>query len=140
MRARRYSFVVAEDSSGLTRSFTIRLRPTILITLATFVLPVLIGLGAMWKARTELDRLRVSNGALEVENGSYRAATAELTAQIQSLEEVINDLGARAHLDPAQARAIQKLPAVVKSRAAGRASIYNFAVSELAWAPVASAQ
>src|SRR5262245_59663994 len=138
MRARRYSFVVAEDSSGLTRSFTIRLRPTILITLATFALPVLIGLGAMWKARTELDRLRTSNGALEVENGSYRAATAELTAQIQSLEDVINDLDARAHVDPAQARAMQKLPAVVKSRASGGTSISNVAVSQLAKAPLSS--
>jgi murein DD-endopeptidase MepM/ murein hydrolase activator NlpD len=32
---------------------------------------------------------------------------------------VINDLGARAALDPGQVRAMQKLPALIKSRAAG---------------------
>jgi hypothetical protein len=47
---------------------------------------------------------------LQLENGSYRAATGELTSQIQSLETVINDLGVRAQLDPVQARAMQKLP------------------------------
>ena len=36
-----------------------------------------------------------TNAVLLVENGSYRVATGELTAQIQSLENVINDLGAR---------------------------------------------
>ena len=33
----------------------------------------------------------------QVENGNYRATTGELTTQIQSLEDVIDDLGARAH-------------------------------------------
>jgi len=77
------------------------------------------GLGAKWSARTEIDHLRSSNAMLSVENGSYRAATGELTAQIQSLEGVINDLGARAQVDPEQARAMAKLPAIIKSRAAG---------------------
>ena len=81
--------------------------------------PVLFCLSVKWSARTEIDQLRATNEVLQVENGSYRAATGELTTQIQSLEDVINDLGARASLDPAAAHAIQKLPAVVKSRAAG---------------------
>src|SRR5205823_3095520 len=34
-------------------------------------------------------------------------------------ENVIDELGAKASLDPAQQRAMQKLPAVVKSKAAG---------------------
>jgi len=64
-----------------------------------------------------------------VENGNFRASTGELTTQIQSLESVIEDLGARAALDPAQARAMQKLPAVVKARASGGGSSTNAAVS-----------
>ena len=88
-------------------------------------LPVLIGLGAKWSARAEIDQLRAANSSLTIENGSYRAATGELTAQIQSLEGVINDLGARATLDPAQARAMQKLPAVVKARAAGGTNVHG---------------
>jgi murein DD-endopeptidase MepM/ murein hydrolase activator NlpD len=76
---------------------------------------------------------------LQVENGSYRAATGELTTQIQSLETVINDLGVRSQLDPAQARAMQKLPAVVKTRAAGGVNVpANVAVAEMAKAAFAT--
>ena len=107
--------------------------------MATVVtLPILMGLGAKWSARVELDQIRAANSALEVENGSYRAATGELTAQIQSLETVINDLGARAELDPAQARAMQKLPAVVKTRAAGGVAQPNAAISEIARAALST--
>jgi murein DD-endopeptidase MepM/ murein hydrolase activator NlpD len=102
-------------------------------------LPLLMGLGAKWSARTEIDQLRSANSLLQVENGSYRAATGELTSQIQSLENVINDLGARAALDPAQARAMQKLPTIVKARAAGgSASPANAAIAEIASAALSS--
>ena len=73
------------------------------------------GLGAKWSALAEIGQLKFANSLLEVENGNYHQATGELTGQIQSLEGVINDLGQRATLDPEQARAIQKLPAVVKA-------------------------
>jgi murein DD-endopeptidase MepM/ murein hydrolase activator NlpD len=110
---------------------TVSLRPFLagLVVLAS--IPVLMGLGARWKVRGEVADLQAVNTALLVENGSYRAATGELTSQIQSLEGVINDLGARANVDPAQARAMQKLPAVVKSRAAGGAAVNASAASEL---------
>ena len=101
------------------RQLTVNVRILAGAVLAVLSLPVLMGLGAKWSARTEIDQLRTANASLRVENGSYRDATGELTSQIQSLEGVINDLGARATLDPAQARAMEKLPAVVKARAAG---------------------
>ena len=119
MSARRYTVLIADRSSGVLRRATIGLRPALLALGGLLALPILVGLGVKGSARIELDHLRASNAILQVENGSYRAATGELTAQIQSLEGVINDLGARTALDPAAARAIQKLPAVVKSRAAG---------------------
>ena len=84
--------------------------------------PVLIGLGAEGVHGPKSSGCAPRTTRSKVENGSYRAATGELTTQIQSLEGVINDLGARATLDPAQARAMQKLPAVVKARAAGGTS------------------
>ena len=95
------------------------------------MLPILMGLGAKWSARAEMERVRAVNATLQEENGSYRAATGELTSQIQSLEGVINDLGARATLDPEQARAMQKLPAVVKARAAGGSVNSSMAVADL---------
>jgi len=120
------------------RQLTINLRSTVLGCLAVLALPVLMGLGAKWSARTEMDQLRAANTLLQVENGSYRAATGELTSQIQSLETVINDLGARSQLDPAQARAMQKLPAVVKARATGGTSPSNSAIADIAAAAMAT--
>ncbi len=119
MATRRYTIVIADRTSGVLRNLTVGRRPVLLAVLTVLALPVLMGLGAKWSARAEMDQLRAANTMLTVENGSYRAATGELTAQIQSLESVIDDLGARSQLDPQQARAMQRLPAVVKSRAAG---------------------
>ena len=129
MQARRYTVIVADRSSGVVRRLTISLRPLFVGVVAVLSMPILIGLGAKWSARAEVAELQASNSALLVENGSYRAATGQLTTQIQSLEGVIDELGTRANVDPAQARAMQKLPAVVKSRAAGGAALN--AASEL---------
>jgi murein DD-endopeptidase MepM/ murein hydrolase activator NlpD len=121
------------------RQLTVNLRMAAGLVVAVLALPILMGLGAKWSARNEIDQLRSEQSVLQVENGSYRAATGELTAQIQSLETVINDLGARSQLDPAQARAMQKLPAVVKTRAAGGANVpANVAVAEMAKAAFAT--
>jgi murein DD-endopeptidase MepM/ murein hydrolase activator NlpD len=138
MLARKYTVLVADRSSGVVRRATFRVGSTIAAVLAVLSLPILIGLGARWSARTEIDQLRATNSVLVVENGSYRAATGELTAQIQSLEGVINDLGTRAALPPEQVRAMQKLPAVVRSHAAGGTVQANAAVSELARAALST--
>ena len=130
MRSRRYTVVIADRSSGVVRRATISVVPWVAAVLGIFALPILIGLGARWSVQSDLARLRTTNAALQVENGSYRVATGELTGQIQSLEDVINDLGEHATVDPEQARAMQKLPAVIKSRATGGAST-NTTVSEL---------
>jgi murein DD-endopeptidase MepM/ murein hydrolase activator NlpD len=116
---RRYSVVVADRSTGLVRRFTLSLRPTLITVAGLASLPILMGLGARWKAQSDMQAIRASNSALQVENASYRSATGELTSQIQTLEGVVDDLGERAKLDPAAARAIQKLPAAVRSRATG---------------------
>ncbi len=103
-------------------------------------MPVLIGLGAKMSATMEIESLRLSNATLEVENGNFRATTGELTTQIQSLETVINDLGTRSALDPEQAKAIQKLPAVVKARAAGGNAASNAALSNVLSTSLISAE
>jgi murein DD-endopeptidase MepM/ murein hydrolase activator NlpD len=138
MLARRYTVILADRSSGAMRRVTISLRPALALIALVVSAPVLIGLGAKWSARADIDRLRTANGVLEVENGSYRAATGELTAQIQSLEDVINELGTRAAVDPVQARAMQRLPAVVRSRAVGGSALPPTAMSTLAKAPISS--
>ena len=121
------------------RQLTVNVRIAAGLVIGALTLPILMGLGAKWSARNEIDQLRSERSMLQVENGSYRAATGELTAQIQSLETVINDLGVRSQLDPAQARAMQKLPAVVKTRAAGGVNVpANVAVAEMAKAAFAT--
>jgi murein DD-endopeptidase MepM/ murein hydrolase activator NlpD len=121
------------------RHVTVNLRSTAAAIAVVFALPTLIGLGAKWSARTEIDQLRSANSLLQEENGSYRAATGELTTQIQSLETVINDLGARAQVDPAQARLMQKLPAIVKTHASGGTNVpANIAIAEVAKAAMST--
>lgn len=122
MPARRYTVLIADRSSGVVRRLTISLRTIAAIVTAVLMLPVLIGLGAIWSGGLERHQLEAMNTALQIENGNYRETTGELTTQIQSLEDVLDELGARSKLDPAQARAMAKLPAVVKARAAGGSS------------------
>jgi murein DD-endopeptidase MepM/ murein hydrolase activator NlpD len=131
MFSRRYTVVIADRSTGVIRRLTISLRTAMAGVTGVLMLPVLIGLGARWSAVTEIMQLRATNAVLEVENGNFRANTGELTAQIQSLESVIDDLGPRSALDPDQARALQKLPAVVKARAAGGTAQPNAPVSSV---------
>src|SRR5688572_27368626 len=76
-------------------------------------------MGAAWKAYSNVADLRVSQQALEIENSNYRAATEALAGQITSLQQAIADLGDRSELDPNLARAMNRLPAIVKSRAMG---------------------
>ena len=86
---------------------------------AVVTLPILIGLGAAWKARNDVKYLFTDYRALELENNNYRQATEALAGQISSLQHAISDLGARAALDPSLAGAMDKLPALVKARAIG---------------------
>ncbi len=131
MFARRYTVVIADRSTGVVRRVTISLRALVTSVTAVLMLPVLIGLGARWSALAEIAQLRATNATLDVENSNFRANTGELTAQIQSLEDVINDLGTRSALDPDQARALQKLPAVVKARASGGTAQPNAPISSV---------
>jgi murein DD-endopeptidase MepM/ murein hydrolase activator NlpD len=131
MRARRYTVLIADRSSGVVRRVGISLRPAISIVVGVLSLPILIGLGAKWSAQADIDQLATANSLLQAENDSYREATGELTGQIQSLEDVIVDLGERSTIPPEQARAIQKLPAVVKARAAGGITDPKGAISDV---------
>ena len=92
---RRYTVVIADRSSGVVRQLTVNRRWLALAIATVLAFPVLMGLGAKWSARAQIEELLSTNAVLLAENGSYRVATGELTGQIQSLENVINDLGTR---------------------------------------------
>lgn len=125
MASRRYSIVIADRTSGVIRRFTIPLWPTLTAVTIAFALPILIGLGARWSARATLDELAASNLRLTLENDNYRAATGQLAAQISALQEAVDEIGITAAVDPAASRAMEKLPAVVKSRAIGGGAVAN---------------
>jgi murein DD-endopeptidase MepM/ murein hydrolase activator NlpD len=120
--ARRYTVLVADRTTGVVRRVTVAAGPAVAFACAVATLPVLVGIGAAWKMKSDVADLYASQRALELENASYRTATAELSGQIQSLQAAISDLGARAALDPGLARAMETLPAFVKSRAMGGSS------------------
>ena len=120
--ARRFTVVVVDRTSGVGRRFTVKLGWSLGAIAFVFSLPVLVGVGIRWSTVSELSALHSNATALEMENASYREATGELATQITSLHGVIDELGAKSNLDEASARAMQKLPAMIKSRAMGGGS------------------
>lgn len=119
MKARRYSIVVADRTTGVVRRFTISLRPTLAVVGCAFALPVLIGMGARWSAKAEISDLRATNTLLQIENSSYREATGALSAQISALHAAVDEIGVKAVLDPTVDRAMRRLPSPVRDRAMG---------------------
>jgi murein DD-endopeptidase MepM/ murein hydrolase activator NlpD len=119
MLSKRYTLVLADRTTGVVRRFTVSLKP-VLITVVTIVtLPILIGTGAAMKANYQVANLYASHAILEFENVNYRTATEQLAGQIMALQTAMSDLGAKAALDPSLQNSMDKLPAVVKSRAMG---------------------
>jgi len=119
MRARRYTFVIADRQSGAVRRLTVSLWPTLAGMAVIFALPVLVGLGARWSATAAIADLQSTNAALQVENASYREATGQLAGQVSALQSAVDQLDERNTVDPNAKRAMDKLPAIVKSRAMG---------------------
>lgn len=119
MASRRYSIVVADRKTGVIRRFTLPLGPTLAVGATTLALPILIGLGARWSAKSALDELTATSARLTIENENYREATGHLASQISALQAAVDEIGITAAVDPAASRAMDKLPAAVKARAIG---------------------
>ena len=119
MLSKRYTVVLADRTTGVVRRFTFSVKPVLITAVAVVTLPMLIGTGAALKARYDVENLYASHAILELENANYRTATEELAGQIMALQTAMSDLGAKAALDPSLANSMEKLPAVVKSRAMG---------------------
>ena len=119
MLSKRYTIVLADRTSGVVRRFTISLKPALIIVVSVVTLPMLIGTGAALKARHDVANVFATNTTLVFENANYRAATETLAGQIMALQTAMSELGAKAALDPSLQNSMDKLPAVVKSRAMG---------------------
>lgn len=119
MLSKRYTLVLADRTTGVVRRFTISVKPVLAVIVTVITLPILIGTGAALKAKYDVAQLYASSATLELENASYRAATEQLAGQIMALQTAMSDLGAKAALDPSIQNSMEKLPAIVKSRAMG---------------------
>jgi len=122
MRSPRYTILVANRNSGSVRRLTVARLPLVMAGLAVLGVPLLFllaGIGARQATRLELESLRSTNESLKVENDSYREATGELTVQISSLQAALAQLSEQSQLDATTREAIQKLPALIRSRAMG---------------------
>jgi murein DD-endopeptidase MepM/ murein hydrolase activator NlpD len=130
MRSPRYTILIANRNSGAVRRITIARLPMVLAGVAALGIPALVllmGVGARQAGRLEVETLRSNNETLKVENDSYREATGELAVQISSLQAALAQLTEQAQLDPATREAIEKLPALTRSRAVGGTVTTNLA-------------
>ena len=123
MLNKRYTIVLADRATGVVRRFTLALRPAVGAMLCVLALPVLIGFGARRSADVRIAELEATNAALVMEAENYRAATGELASQITSLQTAVDDIGARAKVDPGAERAVNLLPERVRLRAMGGSSV-----------------
>ena len=121
MRSPRYTVLLANRSTGAIKRLTITRRIAVLAVGALVTMPLLIGLGAGGGIPGEAESLRLTNESLRLENESYREATGELAEQISSLQTALTQLSDQTQLDPATRQALEKLPAVLRSRATGGA-------------------
>jgi murein DD-endopeptidase MepM/ murein hydrolase activator NlpD len=119
MPSPRYTILIANRKTGVVRRLTVARRLMALFAVCLVGAPVLIGIGARGSSQGELDALMAANETLRLENESYREATGQLTDQIASLQTALGELSEQAQIDPATKRAIDQLPAIVRSRAAG---------------------
>lgn len=118
MRSPRYTVLIANRSTGTVRRFTFVRLPLVLSALAVLSVPTLVGLGARWAGKGEVESLRLANEHLRLENENYRAMTSELATQVSSLQNAIDDLSQQTELDPAARRAMDQLSAI-RSRPRG---------------------
>jgi murein DD-endopeptidase MepM/ murein hydrolase activator NlpD len=124
IRSPRYTILIANRKTGVVRRLTVARFPVIAAAVSVMAIPILIGLagfGARESGVAQMEALRLANDNLQVENDSYRQATGELATEISSLQEALTQLSDQAQLDPATRAAIEKLPAIIKSRAMGGA-------------------
>jgi murein DD-endopeptidase MepM/ murein hydrolase activator NlpD len=126
MRSPRYTILIANRNTGSVRRLTVGRIPLMAGIIAVLSVPTFIGLagfGARQSSLAEIHVLQTSNEGLRLENESYRAATGELAAQIDTLQTALGELSEQAQLDPQTRRAIQQLPPIVRSRAAGGGTV-----------------
>jgi len=133
--SRRFTILIADRSTGVVRRFTISLTPTLAVVGLVLSLPVLVGLGARWSARAEIAALRTTAVTLEAENNIFRGMSQELTDQIGAVQDAVTHLSEDSKLDPDSARALAKLPPIVRAGAMGGVNSANTPIARSVLSP-----
>ena len=110
MLPRRYSFIVADRSSGAVHRFTLAIRPTVTLLAALLALPIGWTVQSHVRTASQIERLQLRNATLSVENAEYRSATTALSSRITAVQLVIGELRDSAVVDPQVRRAMGRLP------------------------------
>ena len=110
MLPKRYSFIVADRSSGVVRRFTLAVRPTLVLFAAILALPIGWTVQSRWSTAAQIEQLQLRNATIAVQNARYRSATTELSGRIAALQLAIDELQDNSIVDPRIRRAILRLP------------------------------
>ena len=111
----RYSFIIADRTSGVVHRFTVRVRLAVAVVAVFLALPIGWAFNTHRMAQAEIDRLMLRTARTEIENSSYRATSGELVAHISALKAVTADLADRSDMDPAILRSFDRLPSSLHS-------------------------
>jgi murein DD-endopeptidase MepM/ murein hydrolase activator NlpD len=116
----RYVLLVIDRSTGVIRRSTLSLGAAVCSVALAMSCSMLIGLGAMLSARTEIQSLQTRQAMLSEENASYRAAAGVFTEQTRSLQGVIDELWIPRETDRVPSH--RSVAALNRARASGGSS------------------
>lgn len=117
MIPKRYSVILANGSAGKRRRLVVSLEAALAAVVLCVGTPVTLLALAYWGSLHEVDRLRLENAQLRVENSSYRAAASQITEQMASLRFAMTELAGRTEGSEAVARrAFRRLPTASTSQ------------------------
>ena len=123
MLPRRYSFIVADRSSGVVHRFTLAVRPALALFAAILALPIGWTVHSRWSTATQIEHLQLRNATLAIENSRYRSVTTELSGRIAALQLAIGELRDSSVVDPRIRRAIGRLPDAATANGAALRSV-----------------
>lgn len=128
---KRYSFIVADRSTGVVHRFALSFRPKLVAALLA-ALPLGWAAHAAWLDGSRFDpaewlssprwtmneRLRSFNALLQTELDRYGATTADLSRRVTALQLVVEALHNQSIVDPGIRQAMTQVAEVDRSRAA----------------------
>ena len=131
MMVKRYSFIVADRSTGVVHRFALSFRPKLMAALLA-ALPLGWAAHAAWLDGSRFDpakwlssprwtmneRLRSFNALLQTELERYGTTTADLSRRVTALQLVVEALHSQSIVDPGIRQAMTQVAEVDRSRAA----------------------